>query len=115
MEIGLMRSVVVFQKNTPVALNADTAGKKDAYTQFALTRGYLEEPSGRRVLSEGAIKMDNSTKLFVRYQLALINELVLGPIKAIRISISGRRFTIESWVKVKERNSYIKFVLNEQR
>jgi hypothetical protein len=113
---GLFKAVVKFEKNVPVDLASGLSpAKKDVYSEFLTTRGFLEDPVGSRRMQTADITMDNSAKLWVRYQVALFNELNNDANKALRVVVSDRAFTIVAWKRVEEKNFFIRFELNEQR
>lgn len=106
-EIGQRRCIVRFERNVPTALGA---GKKDDYEEFLTTRGKLSKMRGNRSLSFGEANIQNQWELYVRFEVALENDLS----KSMRLLIDNMIFTIDSWELVDQKRRYYRFVLNQK-
>ncbi len=106
--IGKMDKVCVLKQNTPGTLGA---GAVDSYATLLTTRGWLRKSSGNRSLSFGDLVGNDSWKLTVRKENALVNNLRHD----LKWVIDGRTFTIQTWTNVGERSFYYEFELTEQR
>lgn len=108
--IGQLRSVVTFEKNTP---GVKGAGFSDDYTELLNTRGRLRKRSGNRGLSFGQIMLDSGFELIVRAEDALNTALSVNPAATLRIVVDGKIYTITSYEKVEQKGFFYIFLLNE--
>lgn len=106
--IGQMRSVVKFEKNTPV--DTDSGGQIDSYTELLTTYGHLKKKGGGRSQEEGDVFLNSTYELTCRFQTALDNQLNTS----VRAVINNKFFTIHSFEQIDEKRFYYKFILKEQ-
>lgn len=106
--IGMMRSIVKFEANTPTDTN--DGGEEEFYTEFLTTRGYLKKRNGYRSLEQGDMVLNSGYSMICRFQTALENQLNTD----VRIVMDNNRvFRIESWEVYDEIKHLYKFDLNE--
>jgi len=107
-EIGKLRQIVRFEKNSPTQLGA---GKKDDYDILCTTRGMLRKKRGNRSQSFGEALLESQWELFVRFENTLTNDLG----KSVKVVIDNMFFTIDSFELIDQKLRYYYFVLNEER
>lgn len=111
-EIGQLKKIVVFKKNTPIAKGA---GKKDVYATLLTTRGYLERSSGSRTLEAGQEISSNRWTLVTRFQNALLTEIDVNR-SNMKVEIDSKTFLINGTPElIDERRMYYRFSLTQQQ
>lgn len=110
--IGEMRELVKFEKNTP---DVKGAGFSDDYTELLNTRGRLRKKSGNRGLAFGQIALDSGWELIVRAEADLNTHLADNPMASLRVVADNRIFTISSFEKVEQKGFFYIFLLNDEQ
>lgn len=103
--IGRMRYVVYFCLNAPTAKGA---GFQDNYGALVQTRGDLRKSSGSRSNVFNEIEADSSYTLWVRRQIAILNNITV----AAKFVIDNVWYTVTSWEEVD--HLYIKIQVNKK-
>lgn len=103
---GLLRSVVNFKVNLPVA---EGAGYEDEFFDYGSTRGYLKRKGAGRNLVTGELESNNYFELYIRYQAYYARV-------DLRIVIDGRTFTVHTVETVEEgKNQYLVYTIAEKK
>jgi len=102
--IGECRSVVQFQRNTPV--DNQSGGQDDAWNTFITTRGRLRKKTGRKDIERGTVQFDKEYELVCRYQ----SDILINA--DTRILVDGIPYRINDWEAQNEIHHILIFSLS---
>lgn len=105
--IGRLRDTGQLQVNTPVQQGA---GFKDSFSTLLTCRGQLTKIRGNRGLNSAEVEINAAWEWICREQAAINN---VANKKSIRWVINGRRFSVNDYELIDQKNRYYRFVLLE--
>ena len=103
--IGEMRSVVLFEQNTPV--DNGSGGQEDNFIELLTTRGRLRKNKGYKDIEQGDVVFDKGYELICRWR----SDLVIN--KDTRVTIRGEHYRITDHELVDEIKHWYKFLLSK--
>lgn len=107
--VSKFRHVIRFENPTKTANTS--GGRDEAYADFLTTRGSVEKRDGFRNFSDGYDAIINTYVLHTYWR----GDLEANLTRDTRVIYDNRSFRIETWERVNEERSFMKFTISEIR